>query len=389
MGPNPKAPLPSGDSGGAVQGRLVVGEQSELRAYVDGAVRDGFEQLKLDLLEVLRPAEPPRPPLREVVDAWIARVTPLRVVKGAEIYLAEHLGPLLSLTERTLTAAHVEARLLELRATLSANTTNKVRSVGRLAVDHALASRVWNSPNPFALARRQKEVAPQYELLTLEELAAVQRHLRPDRRRLFRVDLHLGLRPGEAFALQARDVDAAARVIHVRRSHGRDTTKTGTIRTVPLVAAVASDVLAALEEGDQTNPARLLFPRADGSRHRYDTKLCRVLRTAMAKAGVGLVSITYKCRRCGRSLVDAKPPLRVEERPCGACGASLWPVPKVRPVRWYDLRHMCATFHHRAGADPLCVALALGHSVKGTTHSTYTHPDNATMLRELSRWSLP
>lgn len=63
-------------------------------------------------------------------------------------------------------------------------------------------------------------------------------------------------------------------------------------------------------------------------------------------------------------------------------------MPRVRPVRWYDLRHLCATLHHRHGADALCVALAMGHSGRGTTQAVYTHPDAAMMREELSRWRL-
>lgn len=66
-------------------------------------------------------------------------------------------------------------------------------------------------------------------------------------------------------------------------------------------------------------------------------------------------------------------------------------MPVVRPVRWYDLRHMCATFHHQHGADRVCTALALGHSLDAatTTEAVYTHPTMETMRRELLRWHLP
>lgn len=44
--------------------------------------------------------------------------------------------------------------------------------------------------------------------------------------------------------------------------------------------------------------------------------------------------------------------------------------------------------HHEHGADPLCVKLALGHSLEGTTEKIYTHPTMAKMGAELSKWKL-
>jgi integrase len=363
--------------------RVVRREESE-RVAVELSPEQ-LSQLALQFAAAVgQPEKPPleRPMFGELADAWLAKVQPLRVAPDAEARLVRHLLPLFLDDEETLTAAGIEEALHALAPTLSASSRNKVLGAGRKVVDEALRARRWHSANPFKLVRRAKETRPKYELLDLAELGAVQAKLPAHRRPLFRIALHLGLRTGELLALRREDVDFKRGVVLVHRSHGRDQTKTGRERTVPIVPAVAGDLLHAVEGA----PGELVFGGEGGERQRADTKLTRVLRTAMAAALVGVVSITYKCRRCGHVEVGG-PPVALGHR-C-SCGFAFWPVPEVRRVRWYDLRHMAATFHHRAGADPLCVSLALGHSVHGTTQGIYTHPSDEMMRRELSKWRLP
>lgn len=332
---------------------------------------------------VAQPQAVERPLLGELAGVWMERIRPVRVKPQNEERLLQHLVPLFLEDESTLTASMVEDLLVVLRRTLSPSTCNKVLATGRRVVALAMADRRWTQPNPFALVRRRKEVPPAYQLLTLAELSRVQEHLTPSRRRMFRVALHLGLRSGELLALQKSDVDFEAGVVHIHRSHGRNVTKTGRDRDVPLHPAVAGDLM----EAAQASTTELLFPAEDGGRQRDDTKLTRVLRTAMASAGVGLLGVVYKCRRCGE--VRDTEDKQVQRVDCPRCEATMWPVPRVRGTRWYDLRHLCATFHHEAKADPLCVALALGHSVRDTTGRIYTHPTPERMRAELSRWKLP
>lgn len=368
-----------------VVGRLEAREASPREATLRLSPED-LGQLALQLGQVMRAqAEPERPPLGELMHAWLERIASRRVAPGNEARLVAHLRELFLEDEGTLTAAMVDEHLAGLMPALSPSTVNKVRGVGRQAVADAQARRLWAGHNPFALVKRQREPRRRYEQLTLAELALVQAQLRPDRRRLFRVSLHLGMRTGELLALRKSDVDFTAGVVRVHRSHGRDTTKTGKERVLPILAAIAGDLL----EACQASTSELVFPGAEGDRQRVDTKLTRVLRTAMAAAGVGLTSVAYRCRRRGCGYVEEHRHTTVDrDRECPRCAFTLWPVPRVKPVRWYDLRHMCATLHHRAGADALCVALAMGHSVRGTTQAVYTHPDAAMMRSELSRWHL-
>jgi len=46
----------------------------------------------------------------------------------------------------------------------------------------------------------------------------------------------------------------------------------------------------------------------------------------------------------------------------------------MRPIRWHDLRHQCASLFIAAGKDRLYIATQLGHADPGFTLKTYGHP---------------
>lgn len=365
------------------EGRVEAPREPRAEYAVGGI---DVDQLALALWERMRPAELKLPTFGELVDEWLAYIRTKRVEPKNEERLARRLEPLRATTEATLTAGAI-AELLERQTDLGASTRNKLRGVGRMVIDHAAAHQRWNRVNPFGAVKREREARRKYELLTLPELARVQEQLRPDRRRLFRVALHTGMRPGELMGLRVADVDFPNGVIRVRVSRDRETTKTGTERDVPIHPAIETDLLDACVE----SKGELVFGhRLDGSLESQNTKLTRILRTAMAKADVGVLGADWKCRRsgCGHSETRLGPLDRRRRYYCPRCDFRLLAVPLIREVRWYDLRHMCATFHHDAGADRVCVALALGHSLETTTEEIYTHPSIEKMRVELSRWQL-
>lgn len=391
-----KTPKPAGRAGrpGAVSPDALPGEAMGVIEWRNEAQRsvqlsdEQLNQLKLHLGEVLGRSEPePSPMLGEIIDLWLASISTKRVCPANEQRLVRHLLPLFLEDERSLHSNAVDALFLKLLASgLSASTVNKVRSCGRLAIDFARAGKLWRDNNPFQLVRRLKEPRRQYEQLSIAELSAAQAKLSRRRRREFRCSLYLGWRPGEMFALQKSDVDFKAGSIHIHRSHARDETKTGKERWIPILPEVAGDLMAAIME----SPSEFVFPGDNGERQTNHTKLTRVLRTAMKKARVAIVGAWYRCRRHGCRKSEWRDGSVQEDIDCAACGFRLLASPRVRPFRWYDLRHMCATLSHAAGADPLCVAMVLGHSLKGetTTRAVYTHPDMAMLSVELSKWKL-
>lgn len=310
------------------------------------------EQLGQMLLDFLRQTNdtprPVGPTLGELAREWLEWVTPKRVDPRVEKRLVGHLGGLAEETEETLTALKVEDYLegVRRRGEYSARYANHMRDAGAKILRHAQRKKRWGGSNPFALAKPLKVPTRQYEIVPEDELGQVQWVLSGPNRRLFRVALHTGMRKGELFALRIEDVDLRALTILVHRSHGRDATKTGRSRVVPIVPAIEEDVREAI----RLSKGELVFPNAFGRRHRRRAPFATLLQRALVKIGV--------------------------------------PDARAKRVRWQDLRHMAATYHHRAKADPLCVALVLGHSVKGTTHQVYTHPSVEMLRAELSKWSL-
>jgi len=58
---------------------------------------------------------------------------------------------------------------------------------------------------------------------------------------------------------------------------------------------------------------------------------------------------------------------------------------KVRPVRWYDLRHSFGTHLVAAGVDIKTVSQLMGHKDVTLTLKHYTHPDSATHRAAVER----
>jgi integrase len=106
---------------------------------------------------------------------------------------------------------------------------------------------------------------PRREMLPFDDpnqLEAVADLLGPVHGPMVRFAAATGLRPGELIALEQRDVDLDARLIHVRRTfrtNRRKTTKTDTPRAVPLQRC-------AINALEQLGPPRegLLFPAPEG-----------------------------------------------------------------------------------------------------------------------------
>ena len=109
------------------------------------------------------------------------------------------------------------------------------------------------------VARSLKALA-KYPALRPDEIAPVLAQLEPIWKRLFATALYTGMRKGELLGLRKEDVDLSARLITIRRSHTRDTTKAGHADAVPIAAELVPFVEAAIA----ASPSNLVFPRSDG-----------------------------------------------------------------------------------------------------------------------------
>ena len=308
-----------------------------------------------------------------------------------------HLEALWRLTENELRPKKVKealSALLKPRGPLSAATVNKVRGTGRKIIREALINERWTGPNPFDVVTRLKESKPDFRTLTIDEARAILPHLRPDRRRQAIAMLYLGLRPGELKALQWVDVDSKNKTVKIHRSNGRNATKTGKTRTVPIPQPLQSVFTEAIAGSPLSCP--FVFPTFErvlgkyvitDRRQRDDAKLSRMLQVAMRKAGLvtGYELICKNNRKkCGLRTqvrtIEQSTPTR-----CSKCNFKLlvWGTPL--QVRFYDLRHSAATLHREAGADPLAIQILLGHAPENLTDSVYTHLSIEYVRRELDK----
>ena len=79
---------------------------------------------------------------------------------------------------------------------------------------------------------------------------------------LFATALYTGMRKGELLGLRKEDVDLDARLITVRRSHDRDTTKGGHADAIPIADRAGAVPRAAIA----ASPSELVFPRPGRAR---------------------------------------------------------------------------------------------------------------------------
>jgi integrase len=142
---------------------------------------------------------------------------------------------------------------------------------------------------------------------------------------------YAGLRPGEALALTWADIGAHMLAIDKAVSVGEESsTKTGAVRSVPLVEQLASDLADLRTARGEPVDTDLVFPAKEGghwSQSQYNNWRKRMWRPVLDK------------------LASGKPPQSQ--------------LAKARP---YDCRGSFVSLHLRAGENPLVVAEWGGHS---------------------------
>lgn len=324
---------------------------------------------------------------RDLAQEWLERKGS-KLARPADVKKhVEHLRALWDLTEgelRPVVIGDALEALLRPKGLLSAATVNKLHSTGRRIIRHAMVRELWSGgSNPFDLVDRfeSQEEAFERRALSLSEARAMLPFLRAHVRRMALSMLYLGLRTGEMKGLRWEDVDAATRTMTVRRSNGRNRTKTGKVRHLPIPDAL----WPVLEEAKAENPpdCPFVFPRLNGERQYEHAKLSVALRRALGQGGV-VSGYRYSCRRkgCGHKeeRLDKQPP-----RGCPRCGFQLWESPIPVPCDFYGLRHSAATLHQEAGANGLAVQIVMGHAPKSLTAMVYTHFPKDFIRQEMNR----
>lgn len=274
-----------------------TGRMKEMDRIITGTVQDAVrlrEQLRDQILDAGQTnKEAPR--LGDYAESWIASKG-LALKPSSRTWYADrldkHVLPVLGdvyLDKLT----HDDLRTLQanLSKRMAASSVNGVIAVvGMLLGDavvefdlprnpaqrlRALPIRKWDDENPNILS------APE-----LGRVLEAVRRLAPQHYPLVATLAFTGLRFGEASALRWDDIDEGAGLIRVRRGQWRgrvSTTKTGKIRSVPLVPELAA-VLRAHREGLVAKQTPGLdegwvFPSSVGGLHHKE-----ILRGAMKKA---------------------------------------------------------------------------------------------------------
>src|SRR2546427_3468499 len=227
----------------------------------------------------------------------------------------------------------------------SAASVNRLRSVLHTVFSKAKKAGRWVGENPVASTERRKVARRICATLRAEEVPLLLAEVPPEWRSLFAAALWTGMRRGELFALRKRDVDLALGTITVQRSHQRDPTKGGHADLIP----IAAPLLPMLKHQVEHAPGSLVFPAADGSQRSPEADPQKILRTALARAGL-VEGYEHVCRWCGHKERHADN----EQRYCPKClkrtngtgkplaqprGRALWPKLIPRPMRFHDLRH--------------------------------------------------
>jgi len=277
---------------------------------------------------------------------------------------------LAALPVRALTAGRIETFLQAKSAELAAATINKLRGIIRTAFNAGRRAGLCAGANPCSDVKRRRVPKRKPTYLQAHEvgpmLANVPQHWRP----LFATAVYTGLRKGELLGLRKRDIDLARRLLTVRRSYDRDTTKGGHEEAIP----VARELVPFLEAALRDAPAGdLLFPASDGTMRSEETPVCDVLQRALANAGIvdGYRHVCRWCKAAGKPHEERHDDC--EPRRCPACGRKLWPKPIPRGVRFHDLRHTTASLLLAAGVDLFAVAKILRHTDPKITSDVYAH----------------
>ncbi len=303
----------------------------------------------------------------DLVEHWQRRFGRASRDRVLPTLLDKHILPRLKETPVVaLDKGACELFLVELTG-LSARSINRVRAFMRRVFVVAEDDGLWSGTNPWRRVELRREPRRTPQFLHPDEVPRVIAAVPPRWRAMFATAIHTGLRKGELLGLRKEDVDVQRGVIRVRWSYDRNVTKGGHEDLLPISNALRPLLVEAMR-----SPGPLVFPTPDGDMQSHKTALQRVLRAAMARAGL-VDHWRHACRRKGCGFKEVR--RDGEVTPCPRCGFRLWPSPVSRPLRLHDLRHTTATLLLKAGASLAVVQRVCRHASPETTANVYGHLD--------------
>ena len=300
---------------------------------------------------------------------------------SAHSYIEKHLRHTLGpLPLREVTSARIQRLLADKAGDLAPKSLNDLRA---FVFNFFQVARKPGGPwegraNPVEDVERFKVTPRPKKVLAVDEFEAVLAEVPRRWEGPVATGLYAGLREGEIFGLQKEDVDLDAGILMVWRSWEAARTKDGKALPVPIADQLRPRVAAALQ-----SPGPFLFPRRDGSMHPSNLRLGRMLRAAIARAGL-IEGWLHRCRApgCGHEVQSPKaaPPDR-----CPRCGKpTVWAKAIPRHVTFHGTRHSFGTAVVR-GAGTAVAQKALRHSDVRLTIHTYGHLDDRDLREGIAR----
>jgi len=336
-------------------------EEAEAAAYLERELRKvRRSRLGHDIVS-------PEPiTVRELVDEYVAQhqaePSTLDTLRFRLSYATEAWGDLLV---GRLTAREIRAW----RARQPSGSRRGIHQALRQALDYAVAVKLLEE-NPAKAITNPEAVGNEIVPFTWQELTTVADEIDQRYRALPLFAAGTGLRPEEWIALERRDVDRAARVVHIRRTFYRgrlkEYGKTGrSRRRVPL----SLEVLEALDKHPSRVDSPLLFTSPEGGHVNLHNWRARTWTRALVAAGL------YNCPVCAAKMSREKH--RVYR--CECCRDV-----EQRPRRIYDLRHTFASNAIAAGVSLFHLARFMGTSVQ-MLDRVYGHllPEAEVEMRQL------
>ncbi len=276
-----------------------------------------------------------------------------------------------------ISAPIIENHLHAIADTLGPQSLNHVRRFLVSIFVQAKRHGLYFGENAAKEVKRRKVPKRLPSYLQPHEVKPVLEAINDAWRPLFATAIYSGLRKGELLGLRKTDIDWTNGIILVRRSYDRETTKNSKAEAVP----IADELKPYLQRAIKRSTCELVFPNANGEMYHEDTKVERMLRGALGRAGI-VERYTHVCRRkgCGYSVES---PNAVQQQ-CPKCEMRLWLKSHVRKIRFHDLRHTTASLLLMAGASPAAVQRVMRHSDPRITTEVYGHLSPGYLQREIN-----
>ncbi len=289
-----------------------------------------------------------------------------------------HLRPALeALLLHQVTPRVLEELLSSKLQTHSPQTVLHLRGLVRKLFNDAERWGYFHGKNPAKLVPPPKltKKAPVYA--AAEDVPKLLKAAAEPFRTMAAIAIYTGLREGEILALTRESIDLKLGLILATRTEGRETTKGGRFRAVPIVSELRPFLEAHLKSlaGDYLFPS---YRSLKGVRQIIQ----RHLKYAKVRAGL-VLGYDHVCRRRGCKTVERRD--TASPGPCPKCGYMQWVTPIPMPLTFHQLRHSYISHLLMAGANPVAVQRLAGHADLKTTLDVYGHLAPGFMREEAER----